>query len=157
MVVARIFLLLAAAATCSGLIATPVVRASAVSPSRTAVTPQMGILDAIAGLFGRKKVWPAIGGTTGYHRGAGRWPPPATYSPKPVTIVESWYDSGLRLTAPEEPKTEEPKPEPPKAEEPKPAKKQSVIQVMKGVVKPTKAAEAPATEVFEYKAAKEIF
>eukprot|EP00966_Prymnesium_polylepis_P074895 1737505-Prymnesium_polylepis.1 len=119
------------------------------TPGPRCAAPQMGIPGAIAGLFGRKakKEWPAIGGTTGYHRGAGRWPPPAVYPPKKAAaVVESWYDSGLRLTAPEPPKAEEPKPvEEPKAEEPKPAK-QSLIQAMKGVVKPTKPAETPASE-----------
>tara|TARA_B100000513_G_scaffold189231_1_gene112806 strand:- start:510 stop:1268 length:759 start_codon:yes stop_codon:yes gene_type:complete len=55
-----------------------------------------------------KKQWKSLGGSSGPHRGAGRWtpPPPAElwvpppgWKP-PTKPVSSWYDSGLRL-APE--------------------------------------------------------
>ena len=70
---------------------------------------------------GREK-WPRVGGTTGSHRGAGRWPPPAkaataaiaapTPSPPPAkSKVASWYDSGVRLLG----ATPPPPPPPPPA------------------------------------------
>jgi hypothetical protein len=58
--------------------------------------------------------WPMVGGSSGPHRGAGRWPPamdaaatsiapnappaPPAPPPPPAATVRSWYDTGIRLT-----------------------------------------------------------
>ncbi|KAL1526438.1 hypothetical protein AB1Y20_015150 [Prymnesium parvum] len=83
--------------------------------------PQNPMTESVSQFFRQlqgKEKWPAVGGTTGAHRGAGRWPPPGSRDSAPTTLptpratppsapssapvpatVVSWYDSGQRLSA----------------------------------------------------------
>ena len=64
-----------------------------------------GVRAGVSNLFRRKGEWPAKGGTSGYHRMAGRLgktvtetaAAAATPSATPAASVVSWYDAGTRM------------------------------------------------------------
>ena len=64
-----------------------------------------GVRAGVSNLFRRKGEWPAKGGTSGYHRMAGRLgktvtetaATAATPSATPAASVVSWYDAGTRM------------------------------------------------------------
>ena len=70
-----------------------------------------GVKAGVGSLFRRKGEWPAMGGTSGYHRMAGRLgktvavtaaaaaaaTPSATPAAAATASVASWYDAGTRL------------------------------------------------------------
>ena len=69
-----------------------------------------GLKAGVGSLFQRKGEWPAMGGTSGYHRMAGRLgktvvvtaaaaaaTPSATPAAAATASVASWYDAGTRL------------------------------------------------------------
>ena len=68
--------------------------------------PKVGFLSNLIRKVRGKEKWPSLGGSGGYHRMSGNWPPPSAAAPAAVaaapataatSTVTSWYDSGKRL------------------------------------------------------------
>ena len=56
-----------------------------------------GFKAGVGSLFQRKGEWPAKGGTSGYHRMAGRLGKTVVVTAAATASVASWYDAGTRL------------------------------------------------------------
>ena len=83
----------------------PVIEYTPSKPYKPRGAPKVGFLSNIIRKVRGKEKWPSLGGSGGYHRMSGNWPPPSAAAPAAVatapaaatSTVTSWYDSGKRL------------------------------------------------------------
>jgi len=84
----------------------PVIEYTPPKPYKPRGAPKVGFLSNIIRKVRGKEKWPSLGGSGGYHRMSGNWPPPSAGASAAVatapaaaatSTVTSWYDSGKRL------------------------------------------------------------